>query len=338
MKYNKTRILFICKERNAAYTPSFGLINSCKFIANALKDYGIESKVVGVVDNNCIDKEVHSFKPTHVFVEALWVVPEKFNVLCKLYPKVKWYVRVHSKIPFIANEGVAIEWMRGYAEVAKKHKNLQNSANSVDIVDAFKHAFDIEVAYHPNIYSPPDYKHSDGPNTKDDVIDIGCFGAIRPMKNQLIQALAAVSFGNEIGKKIRFHMNGNRVEMKGESTFKNIQNVFKGTKHELVAHDWSEHHDFIKLVRKMDVGMQVSMSETFNIVAADFVWNNIPVVGSNEISWLSSLYQASITDIHDMIFKLKVAYYGKKVQLQKINKWNLDYYNEDAIKTWISEL
>ena len=34
-----------------------------------------------VVDNNGIDKEITEYKPTHVFIEGLWVVPEKFDVL-----------------------------------------------------------------------------------------------------------------------------------------------------------------------------------------------------------------------------------------------------------------
>lgn len=50
---------------------------------------GIESKVVVVIDNNCIDKEVTAFKPTHAIIEGLWVVPEKFDVLKKLHPTIK---------------------------------------------------------------------------------------------------------------------------------------------------------------------------------------------------------------------------------------------------------
>jgi hypothetical protein len=134
----KKRILFICKDRNTSYTPSFGLLNSCKFICNALEKHYIECKVVAVVDNNAIDKEVTSFQPTHVFIEALWVVPSKFNVLCALHPNVKWYVRIHSKVPFLANEGMAMGWIRDYAEISHKFKNLHNSANNMEVIDAFK--------------------------------------------------------------------------------------------------------------------------------------------------------------------------------------------------------
>ena len=182
------KILFICKERNHSYGPSFGLINSCKFISNALKKHNIESKIVSVIDNNDIDREVNQYNPTHVFIEALWVVPSKFPVLFKLYPKIKWYVRIHSKIPFLAHEGMAIDWLKEYADLVDQNPNFNITANSFDIVDTMKYAYDINVKYFPNIYDPgfdPVIKEYKLKTIKSSTLNIGCFGAIRPMKNQL---------------------------------------------------------------------------------------------------------------------------------------------------------
>lgn len=148
------KILFICKERNHNYGPSFGLINSCKFIANALKKHNIEAKVVTVIDNNDIDREVKKYNPTHVFIEALWVTPAKFPTLFNLYPTIQWYVRIHSKIPFLAHEGMAIEWLREYADLSIKNLNFHIAANNFDIVDSMKYAYGIDVDYFPNIYDP----------------------------------------------------------------------------------------------------------------------------------------------------------------------------------------
>ena len=334
------RVLFICKIRNHFYGPSFGLINSCKFIANALEYNGIEAKVVAVVDNNYIDREVHKFKPTHVFIEALWVVPSKFEELIPLHPHVKWYVRIHSKVPFLSHEGMAVEWLRKYFEISKTYQNLQLSANNEQIIDSFHSAYDIDMEYFPNIYEPPHYEDLDDPIVRKHkhTVDIGCFGAIRPMKNQLNQALAAISFGNEMKFKIHFHVNSDRCEQRGEGVLKNLIYTFKDTKHKLVLHPWMDHHDFIKVVKTMDLGMQVSMSETFNIVAADFVWNNISVVGSDEINWLDRRYRANPHNVESMIDKLRFAYKGKQHNTQMINKELLDKYNKKATKVWINNL
>src|SRR6185437_13120675 len=43
-----------------------------------------------------------------------WVVPEKFRVLIPLHPKVRWIVRIHSEIPFLAMEGIAMDWIARY--------------------------------------------------------------------------------------------------------------------------------------------------------------------------------------------------------------------------------
>jgi hypothetical protein len=158
------------------------------------------------------------------------------------------------------------------------------------------------------------------------------------MKNQLLQAMAAISFGNLMDKTIKFHINSDRIEQKGDPVLKNLENAFKDTRHELVKHLWLEHEDFISIVRSMDLGMQVSFSETFNIVAADFVWNDIPVIGSNEIDWLSFVYKANPNDIHSMINKLSIAWYGRIFNLQKLNKWKLDKYNYNSTAVWLSSL
>jgi hypothetical protein len=337
-KKDELRVLFVCKNRSA-YGISFGLINSCLFICNALRSVGIECKVVQVEDNNKIDHVVHEYKPSHVFVEALWVVPQKFDVLCSKYKKVEWFVRVHSKIPFLAHEGMAIDWFKGYYEVSKRHNNFQIASNNEDVIVSLDRAFDIPVGHWPNIYYPPDYCNTTpvtqrGPK----YIDIGCFGAIRPMKNQLYQALAAISFGNEIHKQVRFHINANRVEQKGDPILKNIEHAFEGTKHTLIRHEWMNHLEFIRVVKQMELGMQVSFSESFDIVAADFVWNGIPIVGSPDIDWLSFLYKANPNSIDSIINKLHVAYYGQAVNLQHLNKLNLDLYNQHSLRLWLENL
>ena len=94
----KIKVLFICKKKKSSgpgpYTQviSSGLLNSATFVNNMLVANGIESKIVEVQDNNDIDREVHSYKPTHVIIEALWVVPSKFEVLTKLHPDVELFI------------------------------------------------------------------------------------------------------------------------------------------------------------------------------------------------------------------------------------------------------
>lgn len=347
---DETRILFICKKRLHPYDytgnddsteiknsskilKSSGLLNSAKFVSNMLNKNGIISKVVDVEDNNKIDREVHIFKPDFVIIEALWVVPEKFKVLTKLHPNVKWIVRLHSEIPFLANEGIAIKWLYDYV----KYNNVFIGVNSEEALNVLEDVLDKKVFYLPNYYPTDnkinfcDYTHGHGQ------INIGCFGAIRPLKNQLQQAIAAIRFGDSINRRIRFHINSERIEGRGEPVLKNIQSLFENNqRHKLIEHSWLSHEEFIKTVRKMDIGMQVSFSETFNIVSADFVSNGIPVIISPEIKWGSNIFKVNPNSSEQIVNKLKFVWRFRKYGINFLSYLGLLEYNKKSKKVWVN--
>jgi hypothetical protein len=313
-----------------------GLNNSANFVNQMLNEHGINSNVVHVIDNNCIDREVTKYKPKLVVIEALWVIPEKFEVLTKLHPDVTWIIRLHSEIPFIANEGSAFYWTFEYSKLSHKHKIIV-APNTIKMYYDLKGVGIKNLIYLPNYYPVKNTPFIGAHNRSH--IDIGCFGAIRPMKNQLIQAVAAIHFGDRVNKPIHFHINSERVE-RGSGVIKNIRGLFENqNKHKLIEHPWLSHDDFIEVIRSMDLGLQVSFNETFNIVAADFAANNIPIVGSEEINWLSSLYTTtSTTSTEDIIRKLELAYKYRKINLQVLNKWGLINKVNIAKSIWINTI
>lgn len=331
------RVLFVIKKRasynNSGKPISYGLVNSCSFLVNGFKGSKIESKVVEVIDNNCIDKEVAGYKPTHVILEALWVAPEKFRVLLPLHPMVKWVVRIHSNTPFLATEGVAFGWIKEYSKISKEYDNFQIAANSKKLQRELLCGLGVDCIYLPNIYCPHNIKGKAVIKDKRNV-DVGCFGALRTFKNHLVQALAAMAFGDAIHRSVNFHINSSRFENQGDGILKNLRAIFKDSNHKLIEHEWSNHNDFIELVKSMDLGVQVSFTETYNIVAADFVWNNIPIVGSSEIEWLSELYQAHPTDFCDVVDKLRFAWYAKSLEVHILNKIKLIKFNKESAGQW----
>ena len=337
-----TKILFIVKQRTLPHydqvgrTVSTGLKNSAQFVVsmlNSSRDINVIAKLAEVIDNNCIDREVTLFKPDIVIIEALWVVPEKFQVLQKIHPKVQWIVRLHLDTPFIANEGIAIEWIRRYA----RFSNVKIGANSERIYQELQPIIGKRnLVLLPNYYPIPPVIPSFKKLSPKGEINIGCFGAIRPMKNHLIQALSAIRFAEEKGFKLNFHINGNRTEERGDPVLKNLRSLFFNSKHSLVEHPWKDHNEFLKTVELMDISMQVSLSETYNIVMADSVIHSIPVVVSPEINWVNVMFQANATSSYDIVKTLHRAWSGRKLRLQKLNLWGLEEYNEWARHNWKS--
>lgn len=347
------RVLFITKQRSypGGYGGglSSGLYNSVRFMVEMLLDQGIEAKIVDVIDNNSIDREVRAYRPTHVFIEAIWVVPEKFEILTKLHPTVLWNIRIHSNTPFLASEGSAFGWILDHF---KHSPNVHISANAVEMYKTIRFLLkerysagyvDSHTAYLPNHYTlTPGFDQTHpfafaGP--LHEYVDVGCFGAVRPLKNQVLQAVAALKFADSIHKRLRLHINVSRIEGRGEPNLKNLRALFNGqTRHRLVEHGWLPHADFVELVKKMDVGLQVSFTETFNIVAADFADNNVPIVGSREIPWMSRLYMADPNDPDSIVRKLRFALMGAPYDLHALNKVGLCQYDKKSVKLWLSYL
>jgi hypothetical protein len=334
------KILFILKRRegygeDCAGNLSTGLLNSSTFVHDMLVRSGVQSKLVVVTDNNDIDREVHQYQPTHVIIEALWVVPEKFSVLRKLHPNVRWIVRLHSNLPFLANEGIAMDWISRYVEQDSVYVAV-NSLSLLADLKALQWPEDArKIIYLPNYY-PDFYTRSVGKKKRERVIDIGCFGAIRPLKNHLQQAVAAIRFADSMQARLRFHINAARVEQKGESVVRNLDALFFNAGHELVKHDWLEHDAFLDLISSMDLCMQVSFSETFNIVAADSVRCGIPTIVSKEIPWARAGL-ADPTDTDCIIKALKWAWKFRSVNVY-LNRAGLSAYIAKAKRAWLCPL
>ena len=337
------KILFVIKERKVygTKTTCYGLVNSCQFVANVLNNIsGYEAKVVQVVDSNAIDKEVFAYKPTHCFIEALWVTPAKFKELAPLHPDVKWVVRLHSMIPFLVSEGMSFDWVNEYQKLRDSGINISVSCNNNRLHEDLNNVYK-DISYSPNIYYPDEsligeYVHVEkGSN----ILNVGCFGALRMLKNHCQQAFWAIQFANKIGKNLHFHVNVSDHETDETSPIlKNLRNIFKDTDHKLIEHTWMPHEDFVQLIRQMDFGLQISFTETFNIVAADFVSAGVPVIVSNEIDFINTLAVVNPSLTFDIKAAMYFAYYGKKYKLHRINNYLLDKHNKMAIKKWINLL
>jgi glycosyltransferase involved in cell wall biosynthesis len=344
-----SKILFVLKRRedyNAIVHShiglSTGLYNSANFMNEMLQDNGFDSKLVVVADNNCIDREVTAYRPTHVIIEALWVVPQKFVILQKLHPNVTWIIRIHSEMPFMAGEGMAMDWIGEYSNFTNivlginAPRMLQETRSYLQI----KNQWDTEttnkkVIYLPNYY-PQTYQNAKKINRNKDWVDVGCFGAVRPLKNHLLQAHAAINFAERIGKKLRFHINAGRIEMQGGPALSNLKNMFEQlyqSGHQLINHQWRPREDFLQLCSQMDIGLQVSFSETFNIVGADVISQGVPLVGSSEIPWSVDAFSADPVNSEDITNKLLTTYKWPKLNVW-LNRHELTKYTSKTRDIW----
>jgi glycosyltransferase involved in cell wall biosynthesis len=168
-------------------------------------------------------------------------------------------------------------------------------------------------------------------------IKIGCFGAIRPLKNQLTQAVAAIRYADSVDKALTFHVNGTRCEQGGESVIKNIRALFKETGHRLVENEWSDHKQFLELLAEVDVAMCVSFTETFCIVAADAVSVGTPLVCSGQVPWSSFISVVPETDIKEISKGIGEALKHPWLNIL-LNRRNLKLYSEKSRDIWLERI
>lgn len=323
------KILFLCKKRPSSYSGGFyGLSTSAKLVTNAIESDTIKCSIDFPVDGNDVDRCIYSAKPNLVIIEALFITPDKMAELAKLYPKIKFIIRVHSVYVFLSGEGCAFDWIYEY----RKIPNVEVSFNHLEFSKDME-KLNCPNQYLPNIYFQ-DYKIERKYNKySNDIINIGNFGHLRVLKNNIHQAIAAIRFADSIGKKLRFHINAHTDDGTVNNVLKNLKALFENSKHELIEHDWMNHTNFCKLVSTMDMGMCISLSESFCITAADMVYLNIPIVTSKEVKFISKLFQTG-NDTNQILRTMYLAYYGDRFNLQSLNRKLLDKHNNEALEIW----
>lgn len=322
------RILFLLK-RNLIYgsynsvIAKSGLLNSARITAHQLhKHLGYKTEVEVCTDGNEVDKFVHKHRPKVVIIEALWVTPKKIHELTKLHKRVIFIPLMHSEVPFLAHEGNAMDWIQQYNEL----DNVFPAFNSAITNEQFL-KIGINSLYLPNVYFDVKDCYRRNHNR---ILNIACFGAVRPFKNQLMQAMAAKVAARKLEMHLHFHMNTTRLEQGGESVYKNIKALLG---HSLQEHGWKNREDFLELVKSMDVGMQVSFSESFNIVSADFVHENVPCIVSQTISWMPDIMKIDPEDMDGMVEKIISSLAHREKYAEKQVK-SLNKYNKNSLKEW----
>lgn len=297
------KLLFLLKKRADLSGPysysNYGLVGSTKFVINYLAQHNTEAKFFLAFDGNEIDKAVTLYKPQIAIIEALWCPPEKIAENVRLHPEIKWYIRIHSKLPFLGMEGIAVDWLYRCSKIP----NVTIAANHPDTVVELSTLLNKHVKYLPNVFYPykqrkiKDYSISRFNQT----INIGCFGAIRPFKNTFVQAVAAIVFARRMGLNLRFHIN-DRAEQLGEQVRKNISFLFANNEAELVIHKWMDEDTFNTLLfEEIDISMQVSITETHNLVIAESINNGVLPVVSKEIYWLPEIFKTKTQDMFDIV-------------------------------------
>lgn len=279
---------------------------------------GISSMKVAIDSYRHIELSIMRFNPKNVILTAIFLCESELSKLTKSFPSTKFYVMVHSNIPFLAVQG---EGMQRVVEASRLGVTLIcNDERTARALSSYG------SVWLPNIYKRDFYPAK--PIVDKEKVSVVCAGSLRHMKNHLTQAIAAIKYADRYGKALEFYCNTSRSEG-GGTVLLNLKPLFNGSKHNLRSLPWQEHSDFVKSLRAFDIGLQVSLTETFNICAADYTCAGLPMVVSSEVDWAS---KESFADCHDAdLIVDKMIGCDKFVQS---NQKNLLEYSQRALSKW----
>lgn len=220
---------------------------------------------------------------THVVISAPWLSVRDVESMVVYFPNKKFVIVSHSNVGFLQADPGGVKLLRSYIELARELTNFSVGANCAKFQSWLSQAYDSEVTLLPNLY--PTYgveKRYRGTSP----IKIGTFGAIRPQKNVMTAAAAALLIHKKLDVPVEFHLSTGREEGGGGlilSAIREMTGHLRGF--ELVERHWSTWQDFKRVVREMDLLIHVSYTESFNMVTADGIAEGVPSVVSTAIDW-----------------------------------------------------
>lgn len=324
-----------------AYGPDMyshvGLGINAYHTARVLRDHGISAYPVSVWNVEDVLRTLAERPYTHVVIDALWLAKADLRRVVEQFPDIHFFVRSHSQIGFLQVEPGAIKILRDALSLQDSVLNLHVAGNSPRFRQFVRGVYNQDCALLPNLYHlerPSNRPHHH--TGKHRVLRVASFGSMRHLKMHSVAAAGALLLAHSRGMDLEFHLSIQREEH-GAGALQSIRNMFDGLPWAKLLEDpWSDWGDFRRLVAHMDLFIQVSATETFNLSTADAVAEGVPSVVSAAIDWLPEDFHADIDDAESVA---KVAWRVlADPNASREGTEALKKYQREALVAWKHEL
>ena len=237
---------------------------------------------------------------SRVAISAPWNPTVDLQKLTMDFSRIKFALNCHSNVGFLQADAHGVGLIGAAMEVQRGAANFHVAVNSRRFADWASVTFGTPFAYLPNLYflegPPEDYR----PPFHGGLLRVGAFGATRPLKNLMSAAGAALTISRFFGGDLELWINSGRDEGAG-CIVRAIEEMFRITRHaQLVRAGWASWHDHLKTVARMNLLINCSYTESFNMVTADGVAEGIPSVVSDAICWAPAYWRAPVDDVLEM--------------------------------------
>jgi len=331
----KPHIILAYKNFPVAHHVShIGLGVSALNTAKVLRAAGISADVWAILNTKAIAERLKTAvpRPTHIIIGAPWLPTLDLQVLVFSHPDVHFVVVSHSNVGFLQADPQAIKNFREDLDLEQGALNFSAAGNSVRLARWIRDSYGRPCQYLPNLYFMERDRAVYHRPWSGGLLKVGAFGAVRPLKNHLSAAAAALAIANDFKVPLEFHINVGRIEG-GYTVVRAIEAMLGGVPNvTLVKDDWHHWPRLRQLIRSMHLLMQPSYSETFNMVTADGAAECVPSVVSEAIDWAPRHWKAEVDD------PLDIARIGRQLLQDQHAGFDgfeaLKKHNEDGVREW----
>ena len=255
-------------------------------VINYEDDTDLYEKVVNC-NSKCINLQVPSFSD-EVLEKILSV---KNNVV----------ISIHSTLCNLQVEEGSLSRLLKLGNT--DYKNLRFTCPAKCECDGLNAIMKREYLYLPNTFSYPcsDEYVSTLIDKKKDLnrtLKISLVCAYRPLKNMITQVAAVIMLAKEYD--LELHMFDSNFQ---SSVYKDILTMAQYNGLKIVMHPQMANFDCFAETSAFDLGLQVSLSETFSYVAFEHMIQGIPVVGSDSVTFSSEI--VTYSNVNEMYLGMK---------------------------------
>jgi len=341
------RVVFIFKNFAAVKNSKvshIGLGVAGTNTAKTLIENGIQAEVWPVTQPDdlfeLLTKAEQDPKPvTHVIISAPWIPTAKLADLAVKYPKIQFTVVCHSNVGFLMADTNGVKLLRQELELQKLVDNFQVAGNNANFTKWASTVYQTEVVFLPNLYNlegmkNPNKRHYWKPGH---LLKIGCFGAVRPLKNAISATAAALQIAVllDVDTEIWFSSGRNEGAVGIMSAIEQL--VANHPKIKIRHNDWQAWPGFRDTVGKMHLLMQPSYTESFNMVTADGIYEGVPSVVSDVIDWVPKNWVGKADDVNDLA-RVGMELLTMPRQEAKAGQKAIKKYVANGVKAWESFL
>ncbi len=272
-------------------------INTAKVLQRA----GMPAEVWPVVSAADLRKRLTAHPSSQVIISAPWIPTMDMYALANDFPYTQFAVTCHSNVGFLQADRNGVKLVRELMDMEMSTSNVHLAGNSRRFCQWINQAFGVPCAYLPNLY----YLPFDAPRARtpfcSGTLRIGAFGATRPLKNLMSAAGAALEIARVVRAPLEFWISAGRTEGGGDGVLAAVKEMLNGLPHvTLCLNGWQTWPEFRKTVANMNLLLQPSYTESFNMVTADGVAEGLASVVSSAIDWAPEDWKAEVDDVPEI--------------------------------------